>query len=213
MTTENRAHRSHELNPRRHPKGKPYRNVASKRKLWAERNMQEIALLSKDEQQFLQDVPRRLGPGDYVNLGHCLGGSAFLLANGLLEHELEGRVYSVELEFSRKARNRLKLFAADTGPITICHGSTDDQAASFRLTRRGMSINFVFIDADHTYAAVMKDFQNWSPMVRVGGWVCFHDTNQDFSHQAIKDSVLLDNNWRERGEDHIDRIRTFERIS
>lgn len=211
MTTEDRAHRNRKLNPRRHGKGGAYRNPTPNR-LWEQMKRCD-ALLDAYEKQFIQDVPRLLGAGDYVNLGHDRGGSAILLASGLEEHQLPGRIYSVEIEFTRKARNTLKRYSRE-GPdvgarIAMCEGSTDDWAAQFRLIRRGMPFNFVFIDADHTYDAVMRDFQNWSPMVRTGGWVAMHDTNQDFSHRAIKDAVS--GGWVERKEYHISTIRTFER--
>ncbi len=36
-------------------------------------------------------------------------------------------------------------------------------------------IDFLFIDGDHTYEGVKKDFEMYSPMVRPGGLVAFHD--------------------------------------
>ena len=39
----------------------------------------------------------------------------------------------------------------------------------------GEQLDFLFIDADHTYAGVQRDFQMYSPLVRSGGIVAFHD--------------------------------------
>lgn len=36
-------------------------------------------------------------------------------------------------------------------------------------------IDFLFIDADHTYEGVKADFEMYSPLVRRGGLVAFHD--------------------------------------
>ena len=36
-------------------------------------------------------------------------------------------------------------------------------------------IDFLFIDADHTYEAVKTDFDMYSPLVRKGGYIGFHD--------------------------------------
>lgn len=36
--------------------------------------------------------------------------------------------------------------------------------------------DFVFIDGDHTYDGVRADWLAWSPLVRPGGVVAFHDT-------------------------------------
>lgn len=37
------------------------------------------------------------------------------------------------------------------------------------------SLDFVFIDADHSYDGVVADIAAWSPKVRDGGWVTGHD--------------------------------------
>jgi predicted O-methyltransferase YrrM len=39
-----------------------------------------------------------------------------------------------------------------------------------------LPIDLVFIDADHSYDAVRQDWENWSPFVRPGGAVAFHDS-------------------------------------
>jgi predicted O-methyltransferase YrrM len=37
------------------------------------------------------------------------------------------------------------------------------------------SLDFVFIDADHSYDSVKDDIARWAPKVRTGGWVGGHD--------------------------------------
>ncbi len=39
----------------------------------------------------------------------------------------------------------------------------------------GRNIDFLFIDADHTYEGVKKDFEMYSPLVKEGGIIAFHD--------------------------------------
>ncbi len=36
-------------------------------------------------------------------------------------------------------------------------------------------IDFLFIDADHSYDGVLRDFGNWEHFVRVGGHIAIHD--------------------------------------
>jgi len=38
-------------------------------------------------------------------------------------------------------------------------------------------IDFLFIDGDHDYDAVKRDFEDWAPHLREGGIIIFHDTN------------------------------------
>ena len=37
-------------------------------------------------------------------------------------------------------------------------------------------IDVLFIDADHSYQAVRKDWDDWSPYVKVGGIIALHDS-------------------------------------
>lgn len=39
----------------------------------------------------------------------------------------------------------------------------------------GEPLDYIFIDADHTYEGVSKDFEMYAPLVRSGGIVAFHD--------------------------------------
>ena len=39
----------------------------------------------------------------------------------------------------------------------------------------GRNIDFLFIDGDHTYEGVKKDFEMYSPLVNKGGVIAFHD--------------------------------------
>ena len=47
---------------------------------------------------------------------------------------------------------------------------------SYRLSKSWQrSIDFLFIDGDHSYEACMKDWNEWSPFVEQDGVVAFHD--------------------------------------
>jgi predicted O-methyltransferase YrrM len=36
-------------------------------------------------------------------------------------------------------------------------------------------VDFLFIDGDHSYSGVKRDFEDYSPFVRPGGIIAFHD--------------------------------------
>ena len=42
------------------------------------------------------------------------------------------------------------------------------------------SLDFVFIDADHSYTSVRKDIEAWRSKVKPGGWLGGHDYNHKF---------------------------------
>lgn len=52
------------------------------------------------------------------------------------------------------------------------------------------SLDFVFIDADHTYKGVKADINAWLPKVKKGGWICGHDyENPDFPAWGVTQAV------------------------
>jgi len=62
------------------------------------------------------------------------------------------------------------------GPKTeFYHQSTDDFAEYLKNSPR--SIDFLFIDADHSKEAVERDFKNFFPFVKPHGLILFHDTH------------------------------------
>ena len=52
----------------------------------------------------------------------------------------------------------------------------------------GQKIDLLFLDGDHSYEGIKQDFEMYSPLVRSGGLIGFHD---------IKPS--LPDNWRQVG--------------
>lgn len=47
------------------------------------------------------------------------------------------------------------------------------------------SLDFVFVDGDHSYDGVVRDLEAWDNKVRTGGWIGGHD----WSHHGTDDSV------------------------
>lgn len=67
----------------------------------------------------------------------------------------------------RKPRQRLDFVRGD------CHApAVRSQVAALLGDER---LDFLFIDGDHTYAGVKKDFEDYGPLVRAGGIIAFHD--------------------------------------
>lgn len=59
------------------------------------------------------------------------------------------------------------------------------------------SLDFVFIDGDHTYEGVKRDIEAWKPKIRKGGWLIGHDIHMAGVKKAIniliRDYKELDN--------------------
>lgn len=50
------------------------------------------------------------------------------------------------------------------------------------------SLDFVFIDADHSYEGCNNDIKNWMPKVKKGGYVIGHDIFWEGVNKALKEN-------------------------
>lgn len=57
--------------------------------------------------------------------------------------------------------------------------------AASRLYQFGETLDFVFIDAIHTFEAVKEDIKAWWPLLRPGGLLTGHDHRMDGVHEAV----------------------------
>ena len=119
-------------------------------------------------------------------------------AQEVLRRLPEGKVAGVEVgvfscKMSRvlKARRGLTLFMVDTW-LPFRHVGAEEQERNY-MTARSLgvamrmdsvkaseafsdgSLDFVFIDADHSYEGVSRDIEAWYPKVKAEGLLCGHD--------------------------------------
>lgn len=137
-------------------------------------------LLTKDEAEFLlnitQIIPER---GVILEIGSYRGGSAFLLAKGSVNHN-KGKVYTIDPDidnFESLEENIKKTRMKDRIiPIT----KTSEHAA------KGWKkpISLLFIDGNHDYRYVKKDFILWERHLINGGIVMLHDAT-DSKHSIL----------------------------
>ncbi len=75
----------------------------------------------------------------------------------------------------RATRRTVTRAAGEGGPRLRWHVCTSEEAAR---GWDGGPIDLVFIDGDHTREAARLDWELWSPLVRDGGTVVFHDARE-----------------------------------
>lgn len=162
------------------------------------------ALLEYGEKELLYDIPRLLGTGNYINLGCEKGGSAALLARGLKDRNIPGVVYTVDIYPGKGYKRAKRVFEKNAVEdiIVMAKGTTDEWSNKISID----SARFVFIDADHSYRGVRNDFINWSRFIDKGGYIAFHDTNQEYTDRVINE--LVNDNWKLIY--WINRIKVFE---
>ncbi len=94
----------------------------------------------------------------------------------------------------------LKRFKQVTSPyrdrMTVLRGDSVKMAEEVKDN----SLDFVFIDADHRYSAVIGDLAAWIPKVKEKGIVCGHDIHLPGVGKAVKEKVP---NFRVAGMDHV----------
>lgn len=155
-----------------------YRAVR-KSMFWPEQNESEILGLM----QMLSEKPPR-----YVcEIGAARGGNLFLFAQSAAPDAL---LVSVDIDFAfarpsalqklGRARQRIRCIEADSQLE-----STRDQVRSLLS---GNPLDFLFIDGDHSYDGVKRDFELYAPLVRPGGIIALHDIVADYKTRHGRDT-------------------------
>lgn len=113
----------------------------------------------QEEKLFLYSLARLIGAGKIIEVGVRCGHSTAWLAEAAKCNAPDARVYAVDnwKQVSvgpAKARERLR----DLGLLGYVHLVTDD-SLHYLKQQPPLSADLLFIDGDHSYAAVMADLQ------------------------------------------------------
>ena len=111
--------------------------------------------------------------GQCVEIGVANGRSAAFLAVELINHcHVKPQLSLVELSHGNMAA-ALSVLAPVMDKIDVRSllGNSWDMADAFPPA----SVDFVFVDGDHSYESVLKDIKAWLPKVRPGGILAGHD--------------------------------------
>jgi predicted O-methyltransferase YrrM len=120
------------------------------------------------------DPPRRV-----LEIGTGTGGTLFLLtrvavANAtLVTVDIPGGEFGGG--FPRSQTRFLRSFAREQQTISLVRGDSHSPATAAKVKAIVGDVDFLFIDGDHTYDGVSLDWSMYSPLVRAGGLIAFHD--------------------------------------
>ncbi len=158
-----------------------------------------------------------------VEIGSWQGKSSIVIASGLKKNQ--GKLYCVDpfngagdarsaVRYSKDAaalgRSLIEQFQkniSDAGLSDLVEAMPGFSSEVRKKWNETKHIDFIFIDGDHSYEAVKKDFLDWSPIVNVGGYVAFHDTylnvpkdKSDRLHTGpglvVKEFLLENSKWK-----------------
>lgn len=169
-----------------------FRGVGHYRKIAPMQAKVEIAALCQ--------TVRELNPSVVVEIGTCFGGTLYLwgqMANPaatIVSMDLPGGKYGGGYAVARE--KFYKLFAQKNQTMKLLRGNSHEEAMKAKLIEAlgGREIDFLFIDGDHSYAGVKKDYEMYAPLVRAGGVIAFHDI---VARKNAADGIEVDKFWAE----------------
>ena len=146
--------------------------------------------LTRNEEAALFRIARQVAPHQcIVELGSWFGRSAILLGGGsatgrgapvfavdlfqpagCAKELLEQRTGDADRDFWNKFQQNIRSAGLD-GRVTAIRSET----APLGDTWNGPPVGFLFIDADHSYEGVRRDWHSWKGRLAPGGRVAFHD--------------------------------------
>lgn len=160
-----------------------------------------IGWLTENEAKELYNLTSKLPKNrtKIVEIGSWLGKSSFLLAKGLKKHTRKSvlvcidpfdsaddkttqSIYkdiSSQLKESENASLKEK-FIDNMRKFGVIDIITILDGYSFEVVKKfNQRIDLLFIDGNHEFKAVKKDFLDWSKFIKNGGFVAFHDVDFD----------------------------------
>lgn len=123
----------------------------------------------------------KLKPKNALEIGTANGGTLFLLCRLA---DPQARIMSVDLPEGKFGggypawKTKLyKKFALPEQELDLVRGDSH-LPESFEMVKShfdGAELDYLFIDGDHSYEGVKQDYEMYSPLVRKGGIIAFHD--------------------------------------
>jgi len=146
--------------------------------------------------ELLRQAPPRL----VCEIGADRGGTLGLFA---AVSAADARLLSMDLRYPPARRRALPCLARGGQHIT-CLAADSHRPQTLEVVRRwlgGRSLDFLFIDGDHSLAGVASDFAMYGPLVRPGGLIALHDIVADhrsrFGTATASDTGGVPIFWRE----------------
>jgi predicted O-methyltransferase YrrM len=118
-------------------------------------------------------------PKKVLEIGTFQGGTLCILARLSAPR---ATIISIDLPGGKFGGGQSKLrsllyhtFGKSFQSMHLIRGDSHSEEAAARVRHIAQSLDVLFIDGDHTYDGVKHDFLSYSPLVRPGGIVAFHD--------------------------------------
>jgi cephalosporin hydroxylase len=125
-------------------------------------------------------------PKILLEIGSASGGTLFLFCHIASE---DATLISLDIDNVLWKKLLFKYFSRGKQKIVVIKGDSHDPKIfnTIKKILGNCKIDFLFHDADHSYEGVKKDFEMYSPLVRKGGIIAFHD--------IVTNSIICPYGW------------------
>jgi len=153
----------------------------------------------RSEIEELGNLIQAAAPKRSLEIGTNYGGTLFLLCT---LSPPGARVISVDLPagqfgggYPRRKMPLFRRFPRNGQQLHLIRADSHAPETLARVQRllAGDKLDYLFIDGDHTYDGVKRDFEMYSPLVRSGGMIAFHD----IAVHTKDNSCEVDHFWNE----------------
>ena len=114
-----------------------------------------------------------LGVKNVAEIGTCRGGTFYLLCKASRE---DASILTMDITMPWWRKKLVSSFVRVKQTAIIIKGDSH-QLNTISHVKKSLEggLDLLFVDGDHSYIGVKKDFTGYSPLVRKGGWIAFHD--------------------------------------
>ena len=160
---------------------------------WVQKQIEYTATSSPSGEGLIEPINSLKGELVGVEVGVCLAHTTDAFAKGIKNLK---KLYAVDnyptfvdwdgSDWNKDRQDLMKKAAqekmlAHKDKVEFLHVSSEE----FVKTIEDESLDFVFIDGDHSFEAALKDFQNYYPKVKKGGIFGGHDIQLDSVRNAL----------------------------
>jgi len=126
-------------------------------------------------------ILNKIKPKFIIEIGTCRGGTLFLFSQIASEN---ASLISIDLPkgkfgggYSIWKIPLYKSFSLLNQQIHLIRADSHDKTTleNVKIILNNDKADFLFIDGDHTYKGVKKDFEMYSPLIKENGMILFHD--------------------------------------
>jgi cephalosporin hydroxylase len=140
---------------------------------------------------FMEYVDKEVAPKNFLELGLCNGGTFYIWCGIAVRGGIKlgidlpnGNWGAPHIRSEKEIETNKHAFQTFAPNAYVLFDDTKEKNSIDWVKNKlnGEELDFLFIDADHSYEGVKTDFYNYLPFVRKGGFIAMHDIKKTLKH-------------------------------